>query len=92
MKPTLRELAGVLKLVGAVLDRPSVNYRFDGRFAFRLDAGWSLVISADDAGRWRVEVCRGGRVRATMWCLADDRERLAELAAAARDEAVALAA
>lgn len=91
MKPNMQVLGRALQLVGFVLDRP-MTYRFDGRFAFELDAGWELSISPDDAGRFRVDARYGQKVRATMWCLAHDTERLAELARAAMYEAAAIAA
>lgn len=89
MKPTLRQFALALKVIGAALDETSVRYR-SGRFEFPLQAGWSLRVRPDDAGRFRVEVVLHGSVRATMWCLATDHQRLAELAVAARDEALSL--
>jgi hypothetical protein len=92
MRPDLHRLAKALRLVGAVLGQREATYLFDGRFAFALQAGWSLVISPDDAQRWRVDACLNGTSRATMWSLVDDRERLVALVASMRDEAAALVA
>ncbi len=92
MRPTLRELASALVLVADLLGADRADYCFDGRFRFELDGGWSLVISADDAGRFRVEACLRSRVRATLWCPAGDRRRLEALILSAAREAAALAA
>ena len=91
-KPSFSQLVRALKIVGAATGAREATYCFEGRFAFPLDAGWWLAISMDDAERFRLEACREGRVRATMWCLADAGVRLAELASAAAREAVALVA
>jgi len=91
-RPTLTQLAVAVTTVARVVGATQASYCFDGRIAVALSAGWSLVLSADDAGRFRLDAERGGRVRATMWSLVSDPARLAELAAAAQDEAAALAA
>lgn len=92
MKPTTRELGSALALASELLGATRADYCFEGRFRFRLGGGWSLVISADDAGRFRLQACYRSRVRRTLWCLADDRVRLAGLVVAAQQEAAALAA
>lgn len=92
MKPNVSQLVHAVKLVGYVTGATEASYAFDGRIAIALSAGWSLAISPDDAGRFRLEASHSGRVRATMWCLANDHARLAELAWAARVEAAALVA
>lgn len=92
MKPTLTQLAYAVKVIGFVTGATEATYLFEGRIAVALPAGWSLVISPDDAGRFRLDACRSGRVRATMWCRADDLARLAELAGSAQAEAAALVA
>lgn len=90
-KPTIRQLVQAVRDVARLTGAHEVRYCFEGRFALALAAGWTLVISPDDAGRFRLEACLSGRTRATMWCLAADRRRLAELALAAAREAAALA-
>lgn len=92
MRPSLHRLASALVLIGQLLDAERAEYCFEGRFRFRLSEDWSLVISADDAGRFRLDACLRSRVRCTLWCLADDRPRLAGLVLSARQEAAALAA
>jgi hypothetical protein len=90
--PTIRELADALRLTGDLLGVERADYCFDGRFRFELDGDWSLVISPDSAGRFRLDACCRSRVRATLWCLAGDRARLEILVLSARQEVAALAA
>jgi len=91
-RPSIIELVRAVRLVAATVGVTEATYCFEGRIAVPLAAGWSLVLSSDDAGRIRVEACHSGRVRATMWCLVGDDDRLAELASAAEREAAALVA
>jgi len=90
-KPTDRQTIAVLRHVGAALGTTSA-YVHRGQFHFRLDARWSLAISPEDAGRFRVAVFRDGRERAILWCLAGDLDRIADLALAAQAEVLALTA
>lgn len=87
MRPTNRELARALRLIGHLLDEREADYCFEGRFRFRLSDDWSLVVSTDDAGRFRLEACLRSRVRCTLWTLAADTARLEALVLAARREA-----
>ncbi len=92
MRPSTIELAHALRQIGTLLGADRADYRFEGRFSFGLADGWSLVISADDAGRFRLEACRASRVRATLWCRVGDWARLESLVLSAQQEAAALAA
>lgn len=89
-KPDTRSLIDTLRFVGGLLDR-EIALVHEGRFYFPLDSRFAIAISPDFAGRFRVDVCTGVRVRATLWVLAHDRDRLADLVVAAKDEARALA-
>lgn len=91
-RPTITELIHALRIVAEATGACTVTYCFEGRFRFRLAGGWALVVSTDDAGRFRLDACVSGRTRASMWSLAGDDARLAELASAAQREAAALAA
>lgn len=88
-RPTDRQTIEVLRLVARTMGAP-VTYVYGGRFYFPLDERWALAISPDDAGRFRVEACFGGRPVSTMWSLGIDRERLADLVAAFLAEVDAL--
>lgn len=89
-KPDTRSLIDTLRFVGGLLDT-EIALVFEGRFYFPLDSRWAIAISPDFAGRFRVDVCTGVQVRATLWVLVGDRDRLADLILGARDEAQALA-
>jgi hypothetical protein len=90
--PTSRQFAHAVKVVARLAGARRAVYCFGNRAKVPVGEGWSLAISPDDAGRFRVEACHSDRVRATMWCRADDDDRLAELVSAARTEVAALAA
>lgn len=90
-KPTDRETIAALRHVGQVLGTTTA-FVHEGSFHFRLDSRWSLAISPEDAGRFRVSIFRDARERAIVWSLAGDRDRLADLALAAQAEVLALAA
>lgn len=90
--PTTGQMVAALRLTADLLGEHEAAHCFGNRFLFPLDAGWSLAISADDAGRFRLEACYRSRIRATMWCRATDQRRLKALVLAARDEALALTA
>lgn len=88
--PSDKRLLETLRFVGGLLDQDAA-WVLDGRFYFPLGGGWNLAISLDSAGRFRVDVCTGVRIRATMWVLAGDTGRLADMALSARTEVLALA-
>lgn len=90
-KPTDRQTIETLRFVARALETDAA-YVFEGRFHFRLDSRWSVAISPESAGRFRVSVFRDGRERATLWVLAGDRDRLADLVLSAKAEVAALAA
>lgn len=92
MRPSIQQLIRAVRRAAILLDAGSATYCFDGRFRLALAGDWSLVISADSAGRLRLEACLSGRVKATMWCLASDTRRFVELVGAASEEAAALVA
>jgi hypothetical protein len=54
-------------------------YRYLGRYHFSIGGGWSVALSAESAGRLRVEACRLCRPVHTMWVLPHRLDRLAGL-------------
>lgn len=90
-RPSVKSLVGAARALGAEVGVREATYCFGGRIALELAPDWRLLISPDDAGRFRLEVARSDRVIATMWCLERDRARLAELGRSAKIEAAALA-
>jgi hypothetical protein len=88
-RPADRDTIAALRIVARLMGAP-VTYVLGGRFYFPVDERWALAISPDDAGRFRVEACHGGRPVSTMWSLGIDRDRLADLVAAFLAEVDAL--
>jgi hypothetical protein len=89
MTPNMRQTIDALRAAGAVLGT-SVAYHLDGRFHFELAGDWSLALSPETAGRFRLDVCHLARPVASLWCLTRDRERLERLVLSASAEAAAL--
>lgn len=90
-RPNDRQTVEALIAIRDALDQPCC-YHLAGRFHFQLDGSWTLALSAESAGRFRIACCRSGRPAATMWALAGDLDRLADLARRARVEVLALSA
>lgn len=89
--PSMLQTVEALIAIRDALDEQCC-YQIGGRFHFRLNAVWTVALSADSAGRFRIEACYCGRPLATMWALAGDLDRIADLALAARSEVLALSA
>jgi len=68
-----------LDAVAAELDQ-WICWHYLGRYHFVLGGGWSIAISAESAGRVKVETCLRCRPETTMLSLAKDLARLAGLA------------
>lgn len=88
-QPTDRQTVETLRWVGRCMGM-TCTYQFGGRFYFPVNDRWALAVSPDDAGRFRLQACAGGRPVATMWVLGVDRGRLADLVASFRAEVEAL--
>lgn len=66
-----------LERVGQLLGR-DVCFAYQHRFHFQLRRdGWTIALSAESAGRFRLEACRWSRPVVTLWVLEDDDARLA---------------
>lgn len=78
--PSDGEVFQALLAVGTVLGR-RYAYWHAGAYHFVLADNWTLAMSPEPAGRFRLETCFRGDVRATFWSLSSDRERLASIAA-----------
>lgn len=72
------DLLDALDVVARELDQTTC-YRHLGRYHFSLGGGWSIALSAESAGRFRVEACRLCRPVHTMWALPHRLNRLAGL-------------
>lgn len=89
--PTRIQTARALRTVAEALGEPYA-YRVGARYFFPLGEGWYAAISPDDAGRFRVDACRGTAPVATLWSAAQDHDRLAGLIQGLRDQVAAPAA
>lgn len=87
-RPTHDETWDTLRLLRDILGR-DICYGLRGSFHFVLNDGWTLAISPDAAGRFRLDTCFRSRPRATVWVLARDRERLSRVATEAFASAMA---
>lgn len=87
--PSTAQLATALHVLRDALGR---DYCFlhQGRFHFKLAGDWSLALSADSAGRFRVEACYLAVPRGSLWTFAPDHERLVAVAREAAQETAAL--
>lgn len=88
--PSEAQTVDALCAVGDLLGR-TVAYHRDGRFYFRLDARWTLALSADSVGRFRLDACHQGHRAASLWVRHDHSARLADLVTGLREEVEALA-
>ena len=90
-RPTDRDTIRALRLVARALDVECAWHR-RGVFYFPLSPRFSLAVSPDSAGRFRLSACYGTTETATVWTLAGDRHRLVALAQSLREEVEALSA
>lgn len=88
-KPTDAQTLTALRTVGAALGVSS-SHVVRGVYYFVVDDSWAFGLSPDDAGRFRVGAFYGRAEVATLWALANDLGRLADLAQAFRSEVEAL--
>lgn len=72
------DLLDALDVVADVLGQ-RVCYRYLGAYHFSLGEGVSIAVSAESAGRFRIDRCRLCRSVHTMWAFPHDRDRLAGL-------------
>lgn len=90
-KPLDRQTVAALRVVGRALGQ-GCAYVDGDRFVFPLSDGWAVAISPDDAGRFRISACFGATEVGTLWSLANDPRRLADLAVGLRREIATLVA
>lgn len=70
----------------------SVCWLYKGTYHFSLAVeGWTLAISPDSAGRFRLSACRGAHPVATVWIDEDDWDRLDAVVGELRDKALTTA-
>lgn len=90
-RPLDRHTIAALRVVGRVLGSGAA-WQSGGRFYFEMGSGWLLCVSPDSADRFRLSACYGLTEVDTLWCIAGDLGRLADLVAGLRTEIAAFAA
>lgn len=70
--------AAAVAVASALNERIAFVYR--DAYHFKLGDGWTLALSSEDAGRFRLDACRWTDPVSSLWALSDDHERLAALA------------
>lgn len=78
-KPTKAQTYTAAVAVADALEQ-RIAFVYRGAFHFRLGDGWTLALSSEDAGRFRLDACRWTDPVSTLWALSDGHERLAALA------------
>lgn len=76
--PAVDRIESTLQLVGELLDADRC-YLFRRSYHFPLGAGWSISITPDSAGRFRVARCSWSRPVVLYWTHAGDEDRLETL-------------
>jgi hypothetical protein len=59
---------------------------YQRRYHFSVGQGFTIALSPDSAGRFRVDTCRLTRTVSSLWVLGDDHDSLAGVALALRDQ------
>lgn len=85
MSPTGAETYEALLLIASVLGMHSC-WLYRRRYHFTVGEGWTIALSPDSAGRFRLDTCRHTRIESSLWVLGDDHASLACVAAALRDQ------
>lgn len=76
--PTNGVTLDVLRTIGDLLGQ-EVCWFLGGAYHFALAGDWTISLTPDSAGRYRIDRCHLGMSLGTKWCRADDQERLAFL-------------
>jgi hypothetical protein len=57
---------------------------YQRRWHFSVGEGWTIALSPDSGGRFRIDTCRHTRTVASLWVLAEHRDSLADVVRARR--------
>lgn len=89
--PSPEKTYATLLRVACVLGSPRC-WLHERRYHFAVADGWTIAVSPESAGRFRLDACRYVRPVTTLWTLAGEDGRLAGCVLALRDQIAALAA
>lgn len=83
-KPSDARVFQALLLISGELGQ-RYAYWHRGRYHFTIDEDWSIALSAESAGRFRLDACRRTVPTSTLWAHVDDTDRLAGLVVEMRE-------
>lgn len=83
--PTGAETYAALQRIACVFGMHTC-WLYRGRYHFTVGAGWTIALSPDSAGRFRVDTCRHTRTVSSLWVLGVDHASLAGVVFALRDQ------
>ena len=81
--PSPAETFAALQCIADVLGMHSC-WLYLRRWHFSVGGGWTIALSGDSAGRFRVDTCHLTRTVSTLWVLPEDRGSLAAIAVGCR--------
>lgn len=82
--PDAAQIHSALQRIADVLGMHTC-WLYQRRYHFSVGAGWTLALSADSAGRFRVDTCWHTRTVSSLWVLPHDSASLAAVVAARRE-------
>lgn len=83
--PTPAETYSALQRIASVFGL-NTCWLFQCRYHFSVGAGWTIALSDDSAGRFRLDTCHHTRTVTSAWVLGADHESIAGVALALRDQ------
>lgn len=88
--PSFRETEDALRVIARVLER-DLAYLLGSTYHFVLEDDWSVAATPESARRFRLELWRHGRERATIWASVTDTPRLESVVSEMAAQVFALA-
>lgn len=82
--PSAAETYTALRQIAVVFGMHTC-WLYQRRYHFTVGSGWTIALSGDSAGRFRLDTCHHTRTVSSLWVLREDRDRLAALALSLRD-------
>jgi hypothetical protein len=76
--PSPAETFSALQCIAGVLGMHTC-WLYERRWHFSVGAGWTLALSPDSAGRFRIDTCWHTRTVSSLWVLPEDRDALADI-------------
>lgn len=83
--PSAVEIHAALQSIAAVFGMHTC-WLYQRRYHFSVGAGWTIALSPDSAGRFRLDTCRHTRTVSSLWVLENERVSVAVIALVLRDQ------